>query len=93
MMFKYHDGHLVPLSLEELCDLEQVYNPDESYVSDINNHLMSILWKVGGEGNPIEGSQTPLLVDVGLEMICLQCIQHVLYKSNMYRIDDHKDKS
>ena len=87
-----HDGHLVPLSLEELCDLEQVYNPDESYVSDINSHLMSILWKVGGEGNPIEGSQVPLLVDVGLEMICLQCIQHVLYKSNMYRTDDHKDK-
>ena len=25
-------------------------------------------------------------------MLYLQCIQHVLYKSNMYRIDDHNEK-
>ena len=46
-----------------------------------------------GENNPIEGSQAPLLSDVGLHMLCLQCIQRVLYTSNMYRIDDKKDKS
>ena len=69
-----------------------MYNPDDSYVCEINNHLKSLLWKVGGEKNPIEGSQAPLLADVGLDMLCLQCIQCVLYKSNMYRIDDHNEK-
>ena len=88
-----HDEHLVPLSMEELCNLEQIYSPHDSYVCEINNRLKSVLWKVGGENNPIEGSQAPLLSDVGLHMLCLQCIQHVLYTSNMYRIDDKKDKS
>ena len=69
-----------------------MYNPDDSYVCEINNCLKSVLWKVSGEKNPIEGSQVPLLADVGLDMLCLQCIQHVLYKSNMYRIDDHNEK-
>ena len=88
-----HDEHLVPLSMEELCNLEQIYNPDDSYVCEINNHLKSVLWKVGGENNTIEGFQAPLLCDVGLHMLCLQCIQHVLYTSNMYRINDQKDKA
>ena len=69
-----------------------MYNPDDSYVCGINNCLKSLLWEVSGEKNPIEGSQAPLLADVGLDMLCLQCIQHVLYKSNMYGIDDHNEK-
>ena len=28
---------------------------------------MAMLWTVGGEGNPIKGSQPPLLCDVSLE--------------------------
>ena len=87
-----HDAYLVPLSMEELCNLERMYNPDDSYICEINDHLKSLLWKIGGEKNPIEGSQTPLLVDAGLDMLCLQCIQCVLYKLNMYRIDDHNEK-
>ena len=88
-----HNEHLVPLSMEELCNLERIYNPDDSYVCEISNCLKSVLWKVSGEKNPIEGSQVLLLADVGLHMLCLQCIQHALYTSNIYRIDDHKDKA
>ena len=86
------DTNLVALSLEELCDLEQIYNHTDQYVYDINNHLKSILWKVGGEGNPIKSSQAPLLSDVFLEMHCIQVIHRTLNKSNTYRMDDKKDK-
>ena len=58
---------------------------DDSYVCEISNCLKSVLWKVGGENNPIEGSQAPLLADVGLHMLCLQCIQctvHFKYVQN-----------
>ena len=86
------DTNLVPLSLEELCDLEQMYNHTDQYVYDMNNRLKSILWKVGGEGNPIKSSQAPLLSDVFLEMHCIQVIHRTLNKSNTYRMDDKKDK-
>ena len=87
-----HNPTLVPLSLEELCDLERIHNYTEPYVYDINNRLMSILWKVGGEGNPIKSSQAPLVSDVCLEMHCLHIIHHTLNKSNTYRMDDKNDK-
>ena len=73
-----HNPTLVPLSLEELCDLERIYNYTDSYVYDINNRLMSILWKAGGEGNPIKSSQTRLVSDVHLEMHCLQVIHRII---------------
>ena len=38
-----------------------MYNHDDSYVCEINNCLKSVLWKVSGEKNPIEGSQAPSL--------------------------------
>lgn len=86
-----HNPKLVLLSLEELCELEQKHNYTDHCVSETNNCLMSILWKVGEEGNPIKSSQTPLLLDVCLEMHCLQVIHHMLNKSNTYRIDDKEE--
>ena len=48
---------------------------------------MSMLWKVGGEGNLVKGSQAPLLCDVSLEIHCLQVLHHVLNTSNTYHMD------
>ena len=52
-----------------------------------------MLWKVGGEGNAVNGSQAPLLCDVTLEMQCLQVIHHMLNTSNRYRMDDYQNKA
>ena len=58
-----------------------------------NQRLKSLLWKLRGEKNPIEGSQAPLLADAGLDMLLFaMCTVHTVYKLNMYRIDDHKEK-
>ena len=51
-----------------------------------------MLWKVGGEGNPIKGSQPPLLCDVSLEMHCLQLVHKTLHKTNIYHMDDRNEK-
>ena len=40
-----------------------------------------------GEGNPVKGSQAPLLCSVSLEIHCLQVLHHVLNTSNTYCMD------
>ena len=55
------DPLCVPLTLEDLARLEERHLNEGGCVHALNNHLMSMLWKVGGEGNPISGSQAPLL--------------------------------
>lgn len=87
-----HNASLVLLSLEKLCDLEEKHLNTHGSIYDTNNHLMSMLWKVGGEGNPVKGSQAPLLSDVSLEMHCLQVLHHALTNANMYRMDDKPEK-
>ena len=53
---------------------------------------MSMLWKVGGQDNPVKGSQAPLLCDVSLEIHCLQVLHGVLNTSNTYCMDDSSTK-
>ena len=54
--------------------------------------LMSMIWKVGGEGNPIKGCQPPSLCNVSLEMHCLQLVHKTLHKTNTYHMDDRNGK-
>ena len=86
------DPLCVPLTLEDLARLEERHLNGGGCVHALNNHLMSMLWKVGGEGNPISGSQAPLLCDVTLEMHCLQVMHHTLHKANTYQTDDRQEK-
>ena len=76
------DPLCVQLTLEDLARLEERYLNGGGCVHASNNHLMSMLWKVGGEGNPISGSQAPLLCDATLEMHCLQVVHCTLHKAN-----------
>ena len=86
------DPLCIPLSLEELCKLEQRHLNVGGCMHAINNHLMSMLWKVGGEGNPINGSLTPLVCNVSMEIHCLQVVHHTLHKANTYQMDDRNEK-
>ena len=89
-----YDPLCFPLSLEDLCKVEQQSHIEgATCMSTSKNCLMSMLWKVGGEGNPIKGSQPPLLCDVSLEMHCLQVVHQTLHKANTYQMDDRHEKT
>ena len=88
------DPSYFPLSLEDLCKVEkQSHGEAGAYMNASQKQLMSMLWKVGGEGNPIKGSQPPLLCDVSLEMHCLQLVHKTLHKTNTYHMDDRNEKA
>ena len=83
---------LVPLTLEDLYCLEQTHIHQHGCMHPSKDHLMSMVWKVGGEGNPVKGSQAPLLCDATLKMHCLQVLHHTLNTSNVYHMDDISTK-
>ena len=81
------------LLLEDLCKVEkQSHGEGGACMNASQKQLMSMLWKVG-EGNPIKGSQPPLLCDVSLEMHCLQLVHKTLHKTNTYHMDDRNEKA
>ena len=88
-----HNPGLVPLTLDDLYKLEQKHLNQDGCIYASNKHMLSMLWKVGGEGNALNGAQAPLLCDVTLEMQCLQVLHHVLNTSNRYRMDDNPNKA
>ena len=88
-----HNPSLVLLTLDDLCKLEQKHLNQDGCMYASNNCMLSMFWKVGGEGNAVNGAQAPLLCDVTLEMQCLQVLHHALNTSNRYRMDDYPNKA
>ena len=88
-----HNPSLVPLTLDDLYKLERKHLNQDGCMYASNNRMLSMLWKVGGEGNAVNGAQAPLLCDVTLEMQCLQVLHHALNASNRYRMDEYPNKA
>ena len=76
-----HNPSLVLLTLDDLYKLEQKHLNQDGCIYASNKHMLSMLWKVGGEGNALNGAQAQLLCDVTLEMQCLQVLHRALNTS------------